>query len=84
MPMKKKHNKSGLGSAVIRQQHLHRNRKPGKDLSRHTVDLNDGEDESKINVKSVTEESSLQNFLSIAELAGTQFTAVPNKCTVLV
>ena len=42
----------------------------------HTSELNDGYDWGKLNLRSVTEESQLDEFLSIAELAGTEFTAV--------
>lgn len=41
----------------------------------HTSELNDGFDWNRINFASVTEESSLEEFLATAELAGTEFTA---------
>lgn len=41
----------------------------------HTSDLDDGYDWNRINLNSVTEQNSLDEFLTTAELAGTQFTA---------
>jgi len=41
----------------------------------HTTELDDGLDWNRINLKSVTEENTLDEFLSTAELAGTEFTA---------
>jgi len=39
----------------------------------HTAEINDGYDWGRLNLQSVTEESSFQEFLSTAELAGTDF-----------
>lgn len=39
----------------------------------HTSELNDGYDWNKLNLQSVTEQDSLNEFLSTAELAGTEF-----------
>ena len=44
-------------------------------LQLHTSELDDGMDWSKLNLRSVTEESQLEEFLRTAELAGTEFTA---------
>ena len=41
----------------------------------HTTDVDDGLDWNRINLKSVTEENTLDEFLSTAELAGTEFSA---------
>ncbi|XP_050453001.1 large subunit GTPase 1 homolog isoform X1 [Cataglyphis hispanica] len=41
----------------------------------HTSEINDGYDWGRLNLQSVTEESSFQDFLSTAELAGTEFNA---------
>ncbi|XP_060098776.1 large subunit GTPase 1 homolog [Heteronotia binoei] len=41
----------------------------------HTSELNDGYDWSRLNVQSITEQSSLEDFLATAELAGTEFVA---------
>lgn len=39
----------------------------------HTTEIQDGYDWGRLNLQSVTEESSFQEFLSTAELAGTEF-----------
>lgn len=44
----------------------------------HTSELNDGYDWGRLNLQSVTEQSSLDDFLATAELAGTEFTAGTN------
>jgi len=44
-------------------------------LQLHTTDIDDGLDWNRINLKSVTEENTLDEFLSTAELAGTEFSA---------
>lgn len=41
----------------------------------HTTEINDGYDWGRLNLQSVTEESSFQEFLSTAELAETEFNA---------
>lgn len=41
----------------------------------HTTEVNDGYDWGRLNLQSVTAESSLQEFLSTAELANREFTA---------
>ncbi len=41
----------------------------------HTSELSDGYDWNRLNLRSVTEESRLDEFLATAELAGTEFTA---------
>lgn len=41
----------------------------------HTAEINDGYDWGRLNLQSVTEESSFQEFLSTAELAGAEFNA---------
>lgn len=41
----------------------------------HTSELEDGYDWSRLNLRSVTEESKLDEFLNTAKLAGTEFTA---------
>eukprot|EP00057_Strongylocentrotus_purpuratus_P020683 XP_011675157.1 PREDICTED: large subunit GTPase 1 homolog [Strongylocentrotus purpuratus] len=44
-------------------------------LQLHTSELEDGYDWNRINLRSVTEQSNLEDFLETAELAGTEFTA---------
>lgn len=41
----------------------------------HTSELNDGYDWGRLNLQSVTEQNSLDDFLATAELAGTEFVA---------
>lgn len=44
----------------------------------HTSELNDGYDWGRLNLQSVTEQSSMDDFLATAELAGTEFVAGNN------
>lgn len=46
-----------------------------KYLQLHTTEIQDGYDWGRLNLQSVTEESSFQEFLRTAELAGTEFQA---------
>ncbi|XP_044743090.1 large subunit GTPase 1 homolog [Chrysoperla carnea] len=74
--MGKKNNKGGaiLGRALIKnQQQNSRGRKRNTDTLLHTTEIQDGYDWGRLNLQSVTEESSFQEFLSTAELAGTEF-----------
>lgn len=74
-----KKNKSGnsLGKSLIKDRFSHmKNRRAHADSSMiHTTDLQDGYDWGRLNLQSVTEESSFQEFLSTAQLAGTEFEA---------
>ncbi|XP_050307029.1 large subunit GTPase 1 homolog [Anthonomus grandis grandis] len=76
---KKKNNSGGssLGRALIKDRFANnRGRKMVSDNSMlHTTELNDGYEWGRLNLQSVTEESSFQEFLSTAELAGTEFQA---------
>lgn len=47
----------------------------------HTSELNDGYDWGRLNLQSVTEQSSMDDFLATAELAGTEFVAGENYLT---
>uniref|UniRef100_A0A8D8RME6 Large subunit GTPase 1 homolog n=2 Tax=Cacopsylla melanoneura TaxID=428564 RepID=A0A8D8RME6_9HEMI len=64
-----------LGKALIKNRFGNRPKRVNNDGLLHTSELEDGYDWNKINLKSVTEESSFQEFLSTAQLAGTEFTA---------
>lgn len=44
-------------------------------LQLHTTEIQDGYNWGRLNLQSVTEESSFQEFLATAELAGTEFQA---------
>ncbi|XP_030647290.1 large subunit GTPase 1 homolog [Chanos chanos] len=66
---------SGLGRALIKER-LNAGRGTRRNDSwLHTSELNDGYDWGRLNLQSVTEQSSLDDFLATAELAGTEFVA---------
>ncbi|XP_008470860.1 large subunit GTPase 1 homolog [Diaphorina citri] len=73
--MGKKGGQNSLGKALIKNRFGHKPKRVSNDGLLHTSELEDGYDWNKINLKSVTEESSFQEFLSTAQLAGTEFTA---------
>ncbi|KAK1162440.1 hypothetical protein AOXY_G17303 [Acipenser oxyrinchus oxyrinchus] len=66
---------TGLGRALIKERQLagRSHKKTGSWL--HTCELNDGYDWGRLNLQSVTEQNSLDEFLATAELAGTEFVA---------
>ncbi|CAH1638858.1 unnamed protein product [Spodoptera littoralis] len=72
-----KKNKDSLGRALIKDRFAkNRHRKHVEDNTMlHTTEVNDGYDWGRLNLQSVTAESSLQEFLSTAELAQREFTA---------
>ena len=68
--------KPELGRQLIKTQNQRRRHRAGDPNSdRHTEDLDDGYDWARLNVKSVTEQSNLEEFLSTAELAGAEFSS---------
>ncbi|XP_054271283.1 large subunit GTPase 1 homolog [Macrosteles quadrilineatus] len=71
---KKKQNDGSLGRSLIRDRFGSRHKNHNSSML-HTSELNDGYDWGRLNLQSVTEESSFQEFLSTAELAGTEFQA---------
>uniref|UniRef100_A0AAY4DW47 Large subunit GTPase 1 homolog n=1 Tax=Denticeps clupeoides TaxID=299321 RepID=A0AAY4DW47_9TELE len=72
---KKKKEVSALGRALIKER-LNAGRGARRnDAWLHTSELNDGYDWGRLNLQSVTEQSSLDDFLATAELAGTEFVA---------
>ncbi|XP_075214716.1 nucleostemin 3 isoform X3 [Lycorma delicatula] len=74
--MGKKQKSNGLGRSLIKDKmNSSRGKKKNSDSVLHTSELRDGYDWTCLNVRSVTEENSLQEFLSTAELAGTEFQA---------
>ncbi|KAJ8664513.1 hypothetical protein QAD02_006175 [Eretmocerus hayati] len=77
--MGKKNKERNLGRALIRDRFGATRRRRGTDPEAssflHTVEMNDGYDWGQLNLQSVTEESSFQEFLATAELAGTEFQA---------
>lgn len=73
-----KKNKSNLGRALIKDRFGHNSnsrKKVNNDSMLHTTEVQDGYDWGRLNLQSVTEESSFQEFLRTAELAGTEFQA---------
>ncbi|KAJ8985500.1 hypothetical protein NQ317_015039 [Molorchus minor] len=68
---------SPLGRSLIKDRFgSSRGKKTVSDNSMlHTTEIQDGYDWGRLNLQSVTEESPFQEFLSIAELAGTEFEA---------
>ncbi|CAJ0839300.1 14535_t:CDS:2 [Entrophospora sp. SA101] len=72
MPQPKLKKNSGLGRTIIKDRFKGHKPKDG-DTALHTTDLNDGP--SWTNLQSITHQKDLDEFLSTAQLAGTQFTA---------
>ncbi|XP_055374947.1 large subunit GTPase 1 homolog isoform X2 [Condylostylus longicornis] len=73
-----KKNKSGnnsLGRTLIKDRFGKKHRTLDNGSMLHTADLQDGYDWGRLNLQSVTEESSFEDFLRTAELAGTEFQA---------
>ncbi|EFN64494.1 Large subunit GTPase 1-like protein [Camponotus floridanus] len=67
---------NNLGKSLIRDRFGPTRAKRNNESSMlHTSEINDGYDWGRLNLQSVTEENSFQDFLSTAELAGTEFNA---------
>lgn len=64
-----------LGRILLRHQTQRSRSHRHPDSWLHTSELKDGYDWGRPNLQSVTEQSSLEDFLATAELAGTQFVA---------
>ncbi|XP_016998666.2 large subunit GTPase 1 homolog [Drosophila takahashii] len=76
MGKKNKGAAANLGRQLIKDRFGHTpRRKVDNDTMLHTTELQDGYDWGRLNLSSVTEESSFQAFLRTAELAGTEFQA---------
>ncbi|XP_063972657.1 large subunit GTPase 1 homolog [Diachasmimorpha longicaudata] len=77
MGKKGKGKQGDLGKALLRDRFgANRSKRGAKEGSLlHTSDINDGYQWDRLNLCSVTEESSFQEFLSTAQLAGTEFHA---------
>ncbi|XP_034637782.1 large subunit GTPase 1 homolog isoform X1 [Trachemys scripta elegans] len=80
----------GLGRALMKERSQAKRGSRQPDSWLHTSELNDGYDWGRLNLQSVTEQSSLEEFLATAELAGTEFAAeksnikfVPSKATIV-
>ncbi|XP_034002613.1 large subunit GTPase 1 homolog [Trematomus bernacchii] len=75
MGKKKVGGAGALGRTLIKERlNAGRGKKRG-DSWIHTSELNDGYDWGRLNLQSVTEQSSMDDFLATAELAGTEFVA---------
>ncbi|EDQ84408.1 uncharacterized protein MONBRDRAFT_34721 [Monosiga brevicollis MX1] len=72
---KKQAQTSGLGKAVIKDRFRGYHGSSGERSVAHTSDLDDGFSWTNTQGVSVTEQNALDDFLSTAELAGTDFTA---------
>ncbi|XP_041377830.1 large subunit GTPase 1 homolog [Gigantopelta aegis] len=74
---KKKSNATAVGRSLVRDRFGHGKliRSQGANSFLHTSELNDGYDWGRLNLQSVTEQSNLDDFLTTAQLAGTEFTA---------
>ncbi|XP_005383243.2 PREDICTED: large subunit GTPase 1 homolog [Chinchilla lanigera] len=75
MGRRKVRGSGSLGRALIRHQTQRSRGHRHTDSWLHTSDLSDGYDWGRLNLQSVTEQSSLDDFLATAELAGTEFVA---------
>jgi len=67
-----------LGRLLIKDKNNSRQKRvtvSGTDCWRHTSDLQDGYDWNRLNLQSVTEQDTLDEFLDTAEMAGVEFTA---------
>lgn len=64
-----------MGRALIKERLTAGRGYRRNDTWLHTSELNDGYDWGRLNLQSVTEQSSLDDFLATAELAGTEFVA---------
>ncbi|XP_034035843.1 large subunit GTPase 1 homolog [Thalassophryne amazonica] len=73
--MSKKKAGGGLGRALIKEKLRTGRRNRRGDSWLHTSELNDGYDWGRLNLQSVTEQTSMDDFLATAELAGTEFVA---------
>ncbi|CAJ1060728.1 large subunit GTPase 1 homolog [Xyrichtys novacula] len=75
MGKKKAGGGAGLGRALIKERLQAGRGNKKADSWIHTSELNDGYDWGRLNLQSVTEQSSMDDFLATAELAGTEFVA---------
>uniref|UniRef100_UPI00398F7076 large subunit GTPase 1 homolog n=1 Tax=Pristiophorus japonicus TaxID=55135 RepID=UPI00398F7076 len=73
--MGKKKSGGSLGRAIIKDKNLSGRNQRKTDCWLHTSELNDGYNWGRLNLQSVTEQSTLDEFLATAELAGTEFAA---------
>lgn len=73
---RKNKQQTSLGRALIKQRFGGvQGRRGGEISSYHTSDLDDGYEWGRLNLQSITEQSSFQEFLTTAELANAEFEA---------
>lgn len=65
--------KAGLGRTLNRAQRVANQRRNPRKSARHTVDTEPNQDNARLNLKSVINQTNLDEFLEEAELAGKQF-----------
>lgn len=81
--MVKASKKAGLGNTLIKaQKFAHQRRNPRKS-KRHTTETNPGQDNAKLNLRSVTAQTNLDEFFEEAELAGKQFVTERRNLTMI-
>ncbi|CAG8446358.1 5659_t:CDS:10 [Ambispora gerdemannii] len=81
MPLPKSNKNAGLGRAIIRDRFKGNTRPRDGDTTLHTTNLDDGPSWTKL--RSITQERDLDEFLTTAQLAGTNFTAEKLNITVV-
>lgn len=81
--VKKRLPKPELGRQLMKDQLKNKRTTRGTTSDRHTTELEDGSDWSAITVKSVTQESSLEEFLSTAELASAAYANEKENLTII-
>ncbi|KAH0537910.1 large subunit GTPase 1 homolog [Cotesia glomerata] len=72
--MSKKNKGSSLGKALVRNR-FGPKKKRGERSLLHTADVEDGYKWDRLNLRSITQENTFEEFLRTAELAGTEFQA---------
>lgn len=65
--------KAGLGNTLQKAQKLANQRRNPRKSDRHTVETNPSQDNARLDLKSVTAQTNLDEFFEEAELAGKQF-----------
>lgn len=65
--------KAGLGNTLQKAQRLANQRRNPRKSGRHTVETNPSQDNTRLDLKSVTAQTNLDEFFEEAELAGKQF-----------
>lgn len=75
--------KAGLGNTLHRAHRIANQRRNPKKNNRHTTDLNPDQDNAKLNLRSVTAQTNLDEFFEEAELAGKQFVTERRNLTII-